>query len=129
MSLAPEDLATEGEVIIGRELVPATFALSLAPPTRALSRVRKLQEAAGHLAKTVPDILAMPEVARATEQALVEAMVFCLTDSHSDQVCNVRGPSRESDAAPGKGADGEPRGTFIHGGTLGTGQRVLLDTA
>jgi len=90
MSLTPEDLAAAGETIIGRELVPATFARSLAPPARALSRLGKLHEAAGHLAKTAPDILAKPEVARAIEQALVEAMVFCLADSRPDDVRNVQ---------------------------------------
>jgi AraC-like DNA-binding protein len=90
MSLTPEDLAAASEAIIGRELVPATFALSLAPPAPVLSRLRKLHEAAAHLANTAPDILAKPEVARAIEQALVEAMVFSLTDSHSGQVRDVR---------------------------------------
>jgi AraC-like DNA-binding protein len=86
MSLAPEDLAAAGETIIGRELVPPTFARSVAPPPTALSRLRKLHEAAGYLAKSAPDILAKPEVARAIEQALVEAMVLCLVDRHSDDV-------------------------------------------
>jgi hypothetical protein len=89
MSLTPEDLAAVGEAIIGRELVPATFARSLMPRARRLSRLRKLHEAAGHLAKTAPDILAKPEVARAIEQALIEAMVFCIADTHSDHVRNV----------------------------------------
>jgi AraC-like DNA-binding protein len=52
--------------------------------------LRKLHEAASYLAKTIPDILAKPEVARAMEQALVEAMVFCLADSHSDEMRNVQ---------------------------------------
>jgi AraC-like DNA-binding protein len=81
MSLAPEDLAAASEAIIGREFVPATFAYNLAPPAPLLSRLRKLHEAADHLANTAPDILANPEVARAMEQALVEAMVFCLAES------------------------------------------------
>jgi hypothetical protein len=90
MSLAPEDLATAGETITGRELAPPTITRSLAPPAPALSRLRNLHEAAGHLAKTAPDILAKPEVARAMEQALVEAMVFCLEDSQSQDVRNVQ---------------------------------------
>ena len=89
MSLAPEDLAVAGEAIIGRELMPATFTHSITPPAPALSRLRKLHEAAGHLADNAPDILAKSEVARAIEQALVEAMVFCLADGHSDDVRNV----------------------------------------
>ena len=90
MSLAPEDLAAASEAIIGRELVPATFAYSLTPPAPLLLRLRKLHEAADHLANTAPDILANPEVARAMEQALVEAMVFCLAGSPSNVVRNVQ---------------------------------------
>ena len=90
MSLTPEGLAAAGEAIIGRELLPATFARTLAPPPPALSRLRKLHGAAAHLAKTAPDILAKPEVARAMEQASVEAMVFCLADSRSENVRNVQ---------------------------------------
>ena len=89
--MTAEDLAAAGEAIIGRELVLPPLINTVAPSPPALLRLRKLHEAAGHLAQTAPDILAKPEVARAMEQALVEAMVFCLTDSHSDQVRNVRG--------------------------------------
>jgi hypothetical protein len=90
MSLTPEDLDAAGEAIIGRELLPATFARSLAPPATVLSRLRKLHEAADHLAKTAPDILAKPEVARAMEHALVEAMVFCLAGAHSGDMRNAQ---------------------------------------
>jgi AraC-like DNA-binding protein len=90
MSLAPEDLRAAGEAITGRELLPATFARSLVPPARALSRLRELHEAASHLAKTAPDILAKSEVARAMEEALVEAMVFCLAEGHYDDVRSVQ---------------------------------------
>jgi hypothetical protein len=78
MSLTPEDLAAAGEAIIGHELVPPSFVHGVTPPPTALLRLRKLHEAAGHLAKTAPEILVKPEVARAIEHALVEAMVFCL---------------------------------------------------
>jgi AraC-like DNA-binding protein len=90
MSLPPEDLAAAGEAIIGRALRPAAFARSQAPAAPVLSRLRKLHETAGNLAKTAPDILAKPAVARAIEQALVEAMVFCLVDTHSGKVRNVQ---------------------------------------
>ena len=89
MSLAPGDLATAGETITGCELVAPIFARSVTPPPPALSRLRKLHAAARHLAKTVPDVLAKPEVAQAMEQNLVEAMAFCLAESHSDDVRNV----------------------------------------
>jgi AraC-like DNA-binding protein len=51
--------------------------------------LRELHEAAGRLAKTAPDILAKREVARAMEQALMEAMVLCLAHSRSDDVGNT----------------------------------------
>jgi AraC-like DNA-binding protein len=91
VSLAPEDLAAAGETIIGRELVLPTFVSTIEPLAPALLRLRNLHEATSHLAKTAPDILAKAEVARAMEQALVEAMVFCLADSHADDMRNVRG--------------------------------------
>jgi len=86
VSLTREDLAAAGETIIGHELGSFSFAGSMAPPAAALARLRNLHEAAGHLAKTVPDILRKPKVARAIEQALVEAMVFCLADNDFDKV-------------------------------------------
>ena len=89
ISLAREYLAAAGEAIVGHDLVRPNFAI-VTPPTTALSRLRKLHEAACNLAKNVPDILAKPEVARAIKQALVEAMVFCLADSPSNDVRNVQ---------------------------------------
>jgi AraC-like DNA-binding protein len=83
MSLTPEELAAAGGAITGCELAPPTFADNVTPPATALSRLQRLHEAAGHLAKTAPEILAKPEVARAIEQALVEAMVFCLAEPRS----------------------------------------------
>jgi AraC-like DNA-binding protein len=59
------------------------------PPAPVTSRLLRLHEAAGHIAKTAPDILAKPEVARAIEEALVEAMILCLTDGHLDDVRSV----------------------------------------
>ena len=90
MSLTREDFAAVGEAIFGHELVSSSFTGSVAPPATALSRLRNLHEAAGHLAKTVPDILARPEVARAIEQGLVEAMMFCLADSPFEDMRNVQ---------------------------------------
>jgi AraC-like DNA-binding protein len=89
MSLTLEDLAAAAETISGHELAPPAFFDTVAPSAPALSRLRELHEAAGRLARSAPDILAKPEVARAMEQALVEAMVFCLTHSRSDDVGNT----------------------------------------
>ena len=90
VSLTPEDLAAASKTITGRELAPPTIPRSLGPGAPALSRLRNLHEAAGHLAKSAPDILEKPEVARAVEGALVEAMVFCLADGQSQDVRSVQ---------------------------------------
>jgi AraC-like DNA-binding protein len=89
MSLTPEDLAAAGEAIIGRPLTPPSFPRWTRPPAPVASRLLQLHEAAGHLAKTAPDVLAKPEVARAIEEALVEAMVLSLGEGHSEGVRNV----------------------------------------
>ena len=90
MSLTPEDMGAAGGVVIGCDLAPPSVPHCITPPASALSRLQRLHEAAGHLAQTAPDILAKPEVARAMEQALVEAMVFCLADTRSDGLRNIQ---------------------------------------
>ena len=89
MSLTPEDLAAVSEATIGRSLTPPAFPRWLSPPAAAASRLGRLHGAAGHLAETAPDILAKPEVARAIEEALVEAMILCVTEGQPDHVRNV----------------------------------------
>jgi len=89
MSLTPEDLAATSEAIIGRPLTPPSFPRWTSPPAPVAFRLLRLHEAAGHLARTAPDILAKPEVARAIEEALVEAMILCVTEGDSDDVRNV----------------------------------------
>jgi AraC-like DNA-binding protein len=89
MSLTPEDLAAASEAIIGRPVTPPSFSRSISPPAPVASRLLGLHEAACGLAKTAPDILAKPEVARAIEEALLEAMILCVTEGQSDHVRNV----------------------------------------
>ena len=89
MSLTPEDLAAASEAIIGRPLTPPVFPRWSHPLAAVASRLLQLHEAAGHLAKSAPDILAKPEVARAIEEALLEAMILCVTEGQSDHVRNV----------------------------------------
>jgi AraC-like DNA-binding protein len=89
MSLTREALATASEAIIGRPVMPPSFPRSISPPPPVASRLLRLHEAAGHLAKSAPDILAKAEVARAIEEALLEAMILCVTEGQSDHVRNV----------------------------------------
>ena len=78
MSLTLEDLAVTGSAIIGREVIAPSDTHCIRPQPQFMSRLFSLHEAAGHLAKTVPEILANPEVARAMEQALLHAMIACV---------------------------------------------------
>jgi AraC-like DNA-binding protein len=78
IGLGHEDLAAAGQTLIGRELSAPQVTHGIKPPPSALNRLLNLHEAAGHLAKTAPEILAKPEVGQAMEQALIEAMVSCL---------------------------------------------------
>jgi AraC-like DNA-binding protein len=89
MSLTPEDLAAASGEIIGRPLTPPSFPRCISPPAPVASRLLRLHEAAGHLARTAPDIIAKAEIAQAIEEALLEAMILCLTEGHSDDVRNV----------------------------------------
>ena len=79
VSLTQDDLAAAGQAIISREVIASSDTHCIRPPPQLMSRLSSLHEAAGHLAKTVPDILAQPEVARALEQGLVHAMVLCMS--------------------------------------------------
>jgi AraC-like DNA-binding protein len=89
MSLTSKDLAAAGQAIIGRELTAPPFTHSVKSPAGILSRLSNLHEAAGHLAKTAPDILAHPEVARALEEGLVHAMVSCISGGEAAESGSV----------------------------------------
>jgi transcriptional regulator GlxA family with amidase domain len=45
-----------------------------------MSRLLKLHEMVGQIAKTTPDLLTLPEVARSLEQELIHLMIRCLTE-------------------------------------------------
>ena len=78
MSLTQEDLAAAGYAITGRVVLAPSDTCCIRPALQAMSLLSSLHEAAGHLAKTAPDILVQPEVARAIEQSLLHAMVWCI---------------------------------------------------
>jgi len=80
MSLTPDDFAMFGEMFAERELRSPAVMRFLRPAPPLMSRLLDLHKAAADLAVTTPDLLRHPEVAKALEQALVHAMVACLTD-------------------------------------------------
>jgi hypothetical protein len=68
---------------------PESAECRIRPLPQLMSRLLSLHEAAGHLAKAAPDILAHPEVARAMEQALVRTMVLCLSGGETAETSSA----------------------------------------
>jgi len=78
LSLTHADLAAAGEAIIGREITcPAETYLIRRPPG-LIARLRTLHGQAVGLARTAPERLATPAVAKALEQHLTHAMIVSL---------------------------------------------------
>ena len=83
MSLSPDDLASAGLALDGRELAVPAATLMVRPSAPLMSRLLHLYEAAQLLTETAPDILTHPEVARAMEDGLIRAMVACLAEGNA----------------------------------------------
>jgi AraC-like DNA-binding protein len=81
MSMTPEALVAAGIALMGRPTLCPSVTMVIRPSSARMSRLLSLHESAGHLAKTAPDILANPQVARALEHALTEAMIMCLMEN------------------------------------------------
>jgi AraC-like DNA-binding protein len=79
MSLTPEDLATAGHSLTGREITVPSDTVVVRPAPRPMARLMGLHETAAQLAESAPNTLAKPAVAKALEQELVHAMVNCLS--------------------------------------------------
>ena len=88
ISLSWDDLAAAGRALTGCDLTPSPVPKILRPRPVLMSRLVALHEAAGSLARTAPDLVAQSDVARALEQALLRAIIACLTDEEADQ-CRV----------------------------------------
>ena len=84
MSLTTEDLAAACITLTGREPGRRQKTSMVRPSPYLTSRLMNLHKAAADLGVTAPDILAQPEVAKAMEQALIHALVMCLTDDGTD---------------------------------------------
>lgn len=80
MSLSPEDLAEAARALAGRELTSPSSNRAIRPSPGLMAQLRRLHQAADHMAAAVPDILAHPEVARAVEQELVRTMVRAIVE-------------------------------------------------
>ena len=56
-----------------------------------MARLQRLHAAAGHLAEEAPEIIANPDAARGLEQALIEAMVDCLSQGEEREHTPAQG--------------------------------------
>jgi AraC-like DNA-binding protein len=80
ISLPLEDVDSLLGVIAGNDLKPPRDTILAVPRPAAMQRFQRLHSAAGCLAETSPEVVANPEAARGLEQALIEAMISCLTE-------------------------------------------------
>jgi AraC-like DNA-binding protein len=92
MSLPVEDIASVGKAIAGIELEPPRDGLIVTPPAPAMAKLQRLHAAAAYLAEIAPEIIGHHAAARGLEQALIEAMVACLTtvDDAEDRAAQRR---------------------------------------
>jgi AraC-like DNA-binding protein len=83
MSLTLNDFDAACKAISGHEISGAALKHLVRPSPALMSRLLKLHEMVGEIAKTTPDLLALPEVLRALEHELTHAMVSCLSEGVS----------------------------------------------
>ena len=79
LSLTHADLAAAGEAIVEQEITCPTETYLVRRPPELLARLRTLHGQAVMLARTAPEMLAAPTVAKALEQALTHAMITVLS--------------------------------------------------
>lgn len=94
MSLTLDDLAAAGTALVGHPVMRPSVTVVIKPSPALMSRLLALNKAAVQLARTAPDILTNPQVARALENELTHAMVMCLTENI--QVKRSAGTQRHS---------------------------------
>lgn len=92
MSLDHESLALAGEALAGRPLECPSDTRMTEPPGALMARLSLLHAQAVEAARTMPDLLAIPTVARALEQELVHLLVSCLAH---DRPVQHRAASRQ----------------------------------
>jgi len=85
MSLPVEEMASAGATLGGCDLAPPKDPLTATPTPYAMAKLRRLHAAAGVLAEDTPEIIAHPEAAYGLEQALIEALVGCLSGGEAGE--------------------------------------------
>ena len=83
MSLSLEDFAIACKDITGHEIAEKSLTNLVRPSPALMSQLLNAHANATLMARTNPDVLASPEVARALEEQLTRLMVRCLTEGNS----------------------------------------------
>jgi AraC-like DNA-binding protein len=86
MSLPRDDLNAACKAVAGHDYAWSSLKPRVRPAPDLMSRLLKLHESVNELAKTTPDILSLPEVARALEQELILVMIRCLTEGEPSEM-------------------------------------------
>jgi AraC-like DNA-binding protein len=79
MSLPLAEMAAFGEALAAVDLTPPRDAMLVTPLPAPMARLQRLHAAAGDLAERAPEIIANSDTSHGLEQALIEALVDCLT--------------------------------------------------
>jgi hypothetical protein len=79
MSLPIEDMASVSAAVTERDLMPLANSVLVTPPPAEMAKLQCLHAAAVQLAEDAPAVIAHPEAARGLEQALIEALIGCLS--------------------------------------------------
>jgi AraC-like DNA-binding protein len=85
MSLPVDELATIGAAVAGCDLTPKADSVAVTPSPDAITTLRRLYASACTLAELSPAVIAAPEAARSLEQALIQAMLECLSASDGQE--------------------------------------------
>jgi len=80
MSLRKADLDVSCLAVTGHEYEASSPKYVVKPAPNLISWLLRIHGMAGQMAKVAPDILSLPEVARALEQELLLVMIRCLTE-------------------------------------------------
>ncbi|OCK54475.1 hypothetical protein LMTR3_26765 [Bradyrhizobium sp. LMTR 3] len=83
LSLPADEFPVACKAIVGHEISEAQNRCLVRPSPALMSRLSQLHKAIGQLAHDTPDILELPEVARALEQHTIHLLVRCLAEGVS----------------------------------------------
>ena len=78
VSLPIDDMEALGSTFGASDFRPPRNSVIVTPNPAAMTRLQKIHAVAGELAEHAPDVIAVPEAARALEQALLSALADCL---------------------------------------------------